>query len=68
MTVISALYLQEDFGEPESSAMACVIAEIVHIVGESRGSMKRQDSGVMELRLATGEIFHLGTETVTRVA
>lgn len=48
--------------------MALVVAELVHIVGESRGSMKRLDSGVMELRLASGEIFHLGKETVTRVA
>jgi hypothetical protein len=30
--------------------------------------VKRLDSGVIELRLATGEIFHLGKETVTRVA
>ena len=68
MTVISALYPREDFGELERSAMACIIAEIVLIVGESRGSMKRLESGVMELRLATGEIFLLGEETITRVA
>jgi hypothetical protein len=30
--------------------------------------MKRLDSGLIELRLATGEVFHLGQETVTRVA
>jgi hypothetical protein len=67
MTVISALYLREDC-DAENPAMALVVAELVHIVGESRGSMKRLDSGVMELRLASGEIFHLGKETVTRVA
>ena len=48
--------------------MALVIAGLVHLVGKSRGSMNRLDSGVMELRLATGEIFHLDEETVTRVA
>jgi alpha-D-ribose 1-methylphosphonate 5-triphosphate synthase subunit PhnG len=26
------------------------------------------ESGALELRLATGEIYHLGEETVTRVA
>jgi hypothetical protein len=67
MTVISALYPRED-REAENPAMALVVAGLVHIVGESRGSMTRLDSGVIELRLATGEIFHLGTETVTRVA
>ena len=48
--------------------MASVVAELVHLVGESRGSMKRLDSGTMELRLETGEVFHLGKETITRVA
>jgi hypothetical protein len=64
----SALYLRKDRDELENPAMASIIAELVHIVGESRGSMTRLDSGVMELRLTTGEIFHLGKETVTRVA
>jgi hypothetical protein len=67
MTVISALHSLEDC-DVETPAMALVIAGLVHIVGESRGSMKRLDCGVIELRLATGEIFHLGRETVTRVA
>jgi hypothetical protein len=68
MTVTSVLYLGEDSDGLDKSAMAFVIAELVHIIGESRGSMKRLDSGLMELRLATGEIFHLGRETITRVA
>lgn len=64
----SALYLREDCDELENPAMASVVAELVHLVGESRGSMKRLDSGTMELRLETGEVFHLGKETITRVA
>jgi hypothetical protein len=68
MTVTSALYLREDFDELDNPAVAFVIAGLVHIVGERRGSMKRLDSGLMELRLATGEIFHLGKKTITRVA
>lgn len=68
MMVTSALYLREDCDEPENPAMARVIAELVHFVGGSRGSMTRLDAGVMELRLATGEIFLLGKETITRVA
>ena len=66
--MISALYLREDCDEPENPAMASIIAELIHIVGESRGSMKRLNSSLMELRLETGEIFHLGKETITRVA
>ena len=68
MTVISAFYQREDADGLDDPAMARVIASLVHIVGESRGSMTRLDSGVMELRLVTGEIFHLGEETITRVA
>jgi hypothetical protein len=68
MTATSVLYLREDSDELDNPAMAFVIAELVHIVGESRGSMKRLESGLTELRLATGEIFHLGRDTITRVA
>jgi hypothetical protein len=68
MTVISALHLREDRDALANPAMARVIAEFVHLVGESRGSMKRLDSDVTELRLATGEIFLRGQETITRVA
>ncbi len=65
---MASLYLREDCDELENPAMASVVAELVHLVGESRGSMKRLDSGTMELRLETGEVFHLGKETITRVA
>ncbi|HEX3505315.1 MAG TPA: hypothetical protein VHU22_18155 [Xanthobacteraceae bacterium] len=70
MTVTFALDPQEDRDELENPnlATALVIAELVRVVGESAGSMKRLGSDVIELRLATGEIFHLGEETITRVA
>jgi hypothetical protein len=70
MTVTFALDPQEDRDELENPnlATAFVIAELVRVVDESGGSMKRLGSDVIELRLATGEIFHLDEETITRVA
>jgi hypothetical protein len=70
MTVTSALYLQDGWDDLEDPnlATALVIAELIRIVEESGGSMNRLESDVMELRLATGEVFHLDQETITRVA
>jgi len=37
--------------------------------GEKGGAMVATlESGALELRLATGEIFHLGEATITRIA
>lgn len=70
MTVIAALDLPEDWDELEDSdlATAFVIAEPVRIVRKDHASMSRLESGAIEIRLLTGEIFHLDEATVTRVA
>jgi alpha-D-ribose 1-methylphosphonate 5-triphosphate synthase subunit PhnG len=44
------------------------MAELARIVEEGGAVTARLESGAIELRLATGEIFHLGEETVTRIA
>jgi hypothetical protein len=49
-------------------AKALFMTEIARIFEEGRGEIARLDSGALELRLVTGEIFHLGQQSVTRIA
>jgi hypothetical protein len=49
-------------------AKAVVVAEFMCLVEEGRAAMAMLEAGTLEMRLANGEIFHLGEETVTRVA
>ena len=44
------------------------MVELARIVAESNAAIVALELGALELRLATGEIFHLGEATVTRVA
>jgi hypothetical protein len=68
--MVLALNLPEDGGRPKDSdaAKALVMAELARIVEAGGAVMATLESGTLELRLATGEIFHLGEETVTRIA
>jgi hypothetical protein len=50
----------------EDDAKAFVMAEIARIVEDGRAAMTRLESGVLELRFTTGELFHLGDEGITR--
>jgi hypothetical protein len=70
MTLIPALHRAADGGRPEDSnaAKALVMAELARIVEEGGAVTATLESGALELRLATGEIYHLGEETVTRIA
>jgi hypothetical protein len=70
MAAISALNLLGDLDDLESQdpVTAFVIAELLHIAGEHHASISRLESGEVEIRFPTGEIFHLGKETITRVA
>jgi hypothetical protein len=70
MTLILTLNLPEDRGRPEQPdvAKALVMAELARIVEEGGAIIDTLESGTLELRLATGEIFHLGEGTVTRIA
>jgi hypothetical protein len=44
------------------------MTEVARIVDEGDAMLTRLESGVLELRLATGQIFHLGEHSVTRIA
>jgi hypothetical protein len=70
MTLILTLNLPEGRGRPEEPdvAKALVMAELARIVEEGGAIIATLESGTLELRLATGEIFHLGEGTVTRIA
>ena len=51
----------------EEDAKAFVMTQIACIVEEGRAAMTRLESGVLELRFTTGELFHLGDEGITRI-
>jgi hypothetical protein len=52
----------------DGEAKAFVMAEIVRVVEEGHAAMTRLESGVLELRFATGELFHLSDKGITRIA
>ena len=70
MTQILALNLAEDGSGPEDLdvAKALVMAELARFIEEGSAVTVMLESGALELRFATGEVFHLGEETVTRIA
>jgi hypothetical protein len=70
MTLVPALYRAADGSRPDKSnaAKALVMAELARIVEEGGAVTATLESGTLEFRLATGEIYHLGEETVTRIA
>jgi hypothetical protein len=49
-------------------AKALVVAGIGRLVDDGHASWGLSDSGDVELRLVTGEVFLLGGTTVTRIA
>jgi hypothetical protein len=51
----------------EETAKAFVMAEIARVVEKGHAAMTRLESGAVELRFATGELFHLSTEGITRI-
>jgi len=51
----------------DQAAKALVMAEIMRIVEEGRAAMTQLESGLIELRFVTGEVFHLGDEGITRI-
>jgi hypothetical protein len=70
MTLILTLNLPKGGGPPEEPdvAKALVMAGLARIVEEGGAIIAALESGTLELRLATGEIFHLAEGTVTRIA
>ena len=69
MTLIPTLNLAEDWSGPEDPdvAKALVMAELARFVEEGCAVTVMLESGALELRFATGEVFHLDEETVTRI-
>ena len=51
----------------DEAAKTLVMAEVVRIVEEGRAAMTRLESGLIELRFTTGEVFHLGDAGITRI-
>jgi len=69
MTLVPNSKLVDERGAPENPvAKALVMAELVRIVEEGAAVIATLESGTIELRLATGEVFHLGDKVVTRIA
>jgi hypothetical protein len=70
MTLIHVLDLAADTRPRNDSneAKALVMAEFARIVAEGRAVLITLESGTVELRLTTGEIFRLGEEAITRIA
>jgi hypothetical protein len=70
MMFIPAARHSEDGRRPEDldAAKALFMTEVTHIVEDGCGEIATLKSGVLELRLATGEIFQLGEHAVTRIA
>jgi hypothetical protein len=70
MTLILNSNLAHGGSAPENPdvAKALVMAELARIVEEGAAVIATLESGTIELRLATGEVFHLGDKVVTRIA
>jgi hypothetical protein len=70
MTFIPALNSGEEQAQSGDADVrkAIVMAEITRLVDDGDAVLAPLESGRLELRLATGEVFHLGEGSVTRVA
>jgi hypothetical protein len=68
--VILAYDLEEGPAQPRDAdvAKAIVLAEVARIVADGNAVFSTLETGTIELRFSTGEIFHLGEEMVTRIA
>ena len=69
MILIPSASLSEDRSWPEEldTAKALFMIEVARIVEEGRGELVTLESGTLELRFATGEIYHLGEQSITRI-
>jgi hypothetical protein len=69
MPFVPPLALEADGGPlHDPLAKAWFFAELARIVEEGGAVTAILESGVGELRLLTGEIFHFGEEAITRIA
>ena len=70
MMLIPALNPGEDGARPGDAegAKSVVMAGVARIVEDGHAVIATLESGTLELRFATGEIFRRDQETVTRIA
>ena len=70
MTLIINSNVSDEGGalEDPDVAKALVMAELARIVEEGAAVIATLESGTIELRLGTGEVFRLGETAVTRIA
>jgi hypothetical protein len=70
MMLIPALKPDEDGARRGDAAevKTIVMAGVARIVEDGHAVIATLESGTLELRFATGGIFHLDAETVTRIA
>ena len=70
MMFTPAAWSLEDRSRPEdvAAAKAMFMTEVARIVADGRGEITKINSKTLELRLVTGQIFHLGEQSVTRIA
>ena len=59
---------EENRPDDPDADKALVMAEFARLVDENGAVMSTLEGGTLELRLATGEVFHLEEEAVTRIA
>ncbi|MBV8192197.1 MAG: hypothetical protein JOY64_13280 [Alphaproteobacteria bacterium] len=57
-----------DGSEVPDPAKLLVMAELARLVEDGGATMRTLKPGLRELRLSTGEVFHLGSTAVTRIA
>jgi hypothetical protein len=60
-------FKDRSWSEDVAAAKALFMTEVAHIIGEGRGEITRLESGILKFRLATGEIYHLGEWSITRI-
>lgn len=71
MTLIAPLRLAEKMAGGRCAPdleKALVMIAVAHAAEADRAAIIVLEPGTIELRLATGEIFHLSERTVTRIA
>ena len=68
VSLASSMAKDGDGSEAPDPAKALLMAELARIVEEGGATMRTLKSGLHELRLSTGEVFHLGATAVTRIA
>lgn len=70
MMFIPATNQLEDrnWSEDSDAAKALFMTEVARLVEEGRGELVKLESSTLELRLTTGQIYHLREQSITRIA